>query len=183
MKEEELDNLIEKAINSVASKKADMAQWDMDNRRRMLARKRWRIYGISAAASAVVIIGVGISIFLNRESGNEYGITSTTPIYRGGSCDISEIQAMIDSLHYEMALQAIDVTLADTLIDPSYTSERQDYLRSLNANREYELIWLKINALAKSGKTTEAIPLLEEYVKKDGEHLKEAQTLLNDLTK
>ena len=90
---------------------------------------------------------------------------------------------MIDSAKYEAALQAIDATLADTVIDPSFSSERQDYLRSINANREYELTWLKVNVLIKSGKKTEAIPLLKEYVKKDGEHIKEAQTLLNDLTK
>ena len=82
-----------------------------------------------------------------------------------------------------MALQAIDVTLADTVIDPSFTSERQVYLRSLNTDREYELIWLKINVLVKSGKKTEAVPLLEDYIKTDGRHQKEAKILLNDLTK
>lgn len=187
MKEDNIDNRIERIAESVGSKKAAMRLWETDRvsdeLKRKVAAKRWRTYGISAAASVVVICGVGLGIFLNRDRGNDYGVTSTAPVYRGGSCDIVEIQAMIDSAKYEEALQAIDVTLADTLIDPSFTSERQDYLRSVNANREYELIWLKINVLIKSGKKTEAIPLLNEYVKVEGEHQKEAQTLLNDLTK
>lgn len=186
MKEDNIDKRIERVAESVGSKKAAMRRWEADRiatemQKKMVA-KRWRTYGISAAASIFVICGIGLGFFINRGD-NDYGVTSTAPVYRGGSCDIVEIQAMIDSAKYEEALQAIDVTLADTVIDPSFTSERQDYLRSLNANREYELIWSKINVLIKSGKKTEVIPLLEEYAKAEGEHQKDAQTLLNDLTK
>ena len=187
MKEDNLDKRIERVAESVGKKKAAMRQWEADRisdeLKRRFAAKRWRTYGISAAASVVVICGVGLGIFLNRDRGNDYGVTSAAPVYRGGSCEIAEIQAMIDSSKYEMALQAIDVTLADTVIDPSFTSERQVYLRSLNTDREYELIWLKINVLVKSGKKTEAVPLLEDYIKTDGRHQKEAKILLNDLTK
>lgn len=187
MKEDNIDKRIERVVESVGSKKVAMHQWEADRvsdeLKRKVAAKRWRTYGISAAASVVVICGVGLGIFLNRDRGNDYGVTSAVPVYRGGSCDIAEIQAMIDSSKYEMALQAIDVTLADTAIDPSFTSERQNYLRSLNTNREYELTWLKINVLVKSQKKAEAIMLLEEYVETEGEHQKNAQTILNDLTK
>lgn len=187
MKEDNIDKRIEIVADSVGSKKAAMRQWEADRisdeLKRRFAAKRWRTYGISAAASIVLICGIGLGLFINRGGDNDYGVTSTAPVYRGGSCDIVEIQSMVDSAKYEAALQAIDVTLADTVIDPSFTSERQDYLRSVNANREYELIWLKINVLIKSGKKADAIPLLEEYVKDEGEHLKEAQNLLNDLTK
>lgn len=187
MKEDNIDKRIERVAESVGSKKAAMRQWEADRvsyeLNRKVAAKRWRTYGFSAAASIVLICGIGFGFFINRGGDNDYGVTSTAPVYRGGSCDIAEIQSMIDSAKYEEALQAIDVTLADTVIDPSFTSERQDYLRNVNANREYELIWLKINVLIKSGKKAEAIPLLEEYVKTEGEHQNEAQTLLNDLTK
>ena len=176
MKEDDIDKRIERVAESVGSKKAAMRQWEADRvsdeLKRKVATKRWRTYGFSAAASIVLICGIGFGFFINRGGDNDYGVTSSAPVYRGGSCDIVEIQAMIDSAKYEAALQAIDATLADT-----------DYLRSINANREYELTWLKVNVLIKSGKKTEAIPLLKEYVKKDGEHIKEAQTLLNDLTK
>lgn len=186
MKEYSIDKRIERVAESVGSKKAAMRHWDAervsDELKRKVAAKKWRTYGISAAASIVLICGIGLGFFINRGGDDDYGVTSSAPIYRGESCDISEIQAMIDSAHYEEALKAIDVTIADTVIDPSFTSERQDYLRSLNANREYELTWLKINVLIKSGKKTEAIPLLEEYVKAAGEHQKDARTLLNDLS-
>ncbi len=187
MKEDDIDNRIERVTESVGSKAAAMHQWEADRvsyeLKRKVAAKRWRTYGISAAASIVLICGIGFGFFINRGGDNGYGVTSTAPVYRGGSCDLVEIQAMIDSAKYEKALQAIDVTLADTVIDPSSTSERQDYLRSVNANREYELTWLKVNVLIKSGKKTEAILLLKEYVKTEGEHQKEALTLLNDLTR
>lgn len=187
MKEDNIDNRIERIAESVGLKKAAMRQWEADRvsdeLKRKVAAKRWRTYGFSAAASIVLICGIGFGFFINREGDNDYGVTSIAPVYRGGSCDIVEIQAMIDSSKYEEALQAIEVTLADTVIDPSFTSERQDYLRSVNANREYELTWLKINVLIKSGKRTEVIPLLKEYVKAEGEHQKETQILLNNLTK
>lgn len=187
MKEDNIDNRIERVVESVGSKKAAMRRWKAERvsveLKRKVAAKRWRTYGILAAASIVLICGVGLGFFMNRGGNNDYGVSSTTPIYRGGSCDIEEIQAMIDSAKYDEALQAIDVTLADTIIDPSFTSERQDYMRSLNANREYELTWLKINVLTQRGEKVETIQLLREYVKRDGLHQEEAGKLLNDLTK
>lgn len=187
MKEGNLDKLIERVAESVGSKKAAMRQWEADRvsdeLKRKIAAKRWRTYGISAAASIVLICGIGLGFFINRGVENDYRVTSTAPVYRGGRCDIVEIQAMIYSSKYDEALQAIEVTLADTIIDSSFTPERKDYLRSLNTNREYELNWLKINALIHSGKKTEAIPLLREYVKKNGVHQNEALNFLNDLAK
>ena len=191
MKEENIDKRIERVAESVGSKNAAMRQWEAEwvsnEMKRKIATKRWRTYGISAAASIVLICGIGFGLFINRSGDNDYdndyGVSSNAPVFRGGSCDIVEIQDMINSAKYEKALHAIDVTLADTVIDPSFTPERQDYLRSVNANREYELTWLKVNVLIKSGEKTEAISLLKEYVKTEGEHQKEAQTLLNSLTK
>lgn len=187
MKEENIDNRIERAIESVGSKKASMRQWESERiaseMQHKVAAKRWRAYGISVAASVAVICGVGVGIFMNRGGDNDYGVTSTAPVYRGGSCDISEIQAMIDAANYVEALQTIDATMADTVIDPSYTLERQEYLRSLNNNREYELTWLKIDVLVKTHKNQEAITLLEEYVKSDGVHQTKAKELLHKLSR
>lgn len=186
MKEEDIDKRIERVAKSVGSKKAAMRQWESERvsneLRRNVAAKRWRTYGISAAATIVVICGIGFGFLINRGGNNDYGITSSAPIYRGGSCDIPEIQAMIDSAYYDKALQAIEVTMADTVIDASFTPERQEYLRSLNANRNYELEWLMIGALVKSKRTDEATSHLKEYTSKEGVHQEEAKTLLNKLT-
>ncbi len=183
MKEEDIDKRIGRVVESVASKKAAMRQWESDRisseMQRKVATKRWLIYGISAAASVVMICGVGLGIFLNRDGDNDYGVTSTAPVYRGGSCDISEIQSMIDSEKYVEALQAIEATIADTVIDPSFSSERKEYLRNVNNNREYELKWLKIDILVKTEKHKEAITLLKEYVNTDGIHQEEAKQLLH----
>lgn len=187
MKEEDIDKRIERVVESVGSKKAAMRQWESERvseeLRRKISKKKWRTYGISAAASIVVICGIGLGFFMNRGGGNDYGVSSSAPVYRGGSCEISEIQSMIDSKHYDDALKAIEATMADTIIDPSFTSERLDYLRSLNANREYELTWLKIDILVKTHKNEEAITLLEEYVKSDGVHQTEAKQLLYKLSR
>lgn len=185
MKEEDIDKRIERVVESVGSKKAAMRQWESNRisseMQRRIAPQRWRTYGISAAASVVVICGVGLGIFLNRGGRNDYGVTSSAPVYRGGSCDISEIQAMIDSRHYEEALRAIETTMADTIIDSSFTSERQGYLRSLNANREYELTWLKIQVLVKLNKKQDVYNLLKEYALREGLHKAEAQGLLEKM--
>lgn len=187
MKKEDIDSRIERVVESVATKKTAMRQWESERiaseMRRTYVAKRMRTYGISAAASIIVICTVGLVVFLNLGGGDDYGVTSSASVYRGGGCDISEIQSMIDSSEYEKALNAIDATMADTVIDPSFTSERQAYLRSLNANREYELKWLKIDILVKSGKTKEAVTLLKEYVDKAGVHQEEAKHLLSKLTR
>ena len=187
MKEEDINKRIERVVESVASKKAAMRQWESDwissEMQRKVAAKRWRIYGISAVASVVVICGVGLGIFLNRGEDNDYSVTSAAPVYRGGSCDISEIQSMIDSDKYVEALQAIEATIADSVIDPSFTSERQEYLRNVNNNRKYELTWLKIDILVKTEKHEEAITLLKEYVNADGIHQEEAKQLLHKLAR
>lgn len=186
MKDEDLDKRIERVVESVGSKKDAMRRWESDRisseMKREVAAKRWRAYGISAAASVVIICGIGISLYVSRSRDGDSGVAALAPIYRGGSCDISEIQAMIDSVLYDKALQAIDATLADTVIDRSFTLERQVYLRDLNANREYELTWLKIDILVKTEKTDEALLLLKNYVMKEGAHQKEAEELLHKLT-
>lgn len=189
MKIEDIDNRIERVVESVGAKRAAMHQWESNRilleKHRELKARKWRTYGIPVAASLVVICGICLGIFLHRGGGADYdyGVTSTAPIYRGGSFDISEIQSMIDSAQYDKALRAIDITLADTVIDPSFTEERQDYLRSLNVNREYELIWRKIQILVKTKKIDEAKFLLNEYVNSDGVHQTEAKDLLNKLSR
>lgn len=185
MKEEDIDNRIERVVKSVASKKAEMAQWESERKssevRRAVASKHWRTYGISAAASVVVICAIGIGVYMNRLGNADYGVTSSAPVYRGGSANIDEIKAMIDSKMYQEALQAIDATIADTIIDPTFTMERQEYLRSVNRNQEYELTWLKIQVLAKLGEKQDVKILLEDYVTQEGSYQTEAKGLLDKI--
>lgn len=190
MKEEDIDNRIERVIESVGAKKAAMRQWETDRltheaKRRFPAGK-WRKYGISAAASIIVICGIGLGILLNKPADAEPGDTSLPPVsqpaYRGGSSDIDEISAMIDSARFDEALQAIDANLADTVIDPEFTIERQQYLRELNAARAYQLTWMKIDVLIRSDKKAEAISLLRQFADEEGDHQEEAKNILNELT-
>lgn len=190
MKEEDIDNRIERIAESVGSKKAAMRQWEADRvsdeLKRKVAAKRWRIYGISAAASVIVICGIGIGTLLKEGGRNVHGVsspeyTSTASVYRGGAVDLSEISAMIDSAQYNEALRAINISMADTTVDLSFTPERQQYLRDLNKSRIYELAWMKIDVLIKSGRKNEAIKQLESFVKEEGVHQSEAKNLLKSL--
>lgn len=205
MKEEDIDSRIERVVRSVAAKRAAMRGWEAHglgtkiDRRAVCAApavaaapapaaakpsRKWRLWVVSAAASVIVILGVGISLYIGRSGGDDVMPSAAPPaVYRGGSADIQDIQAMIDCGRYDEALRAIEVTRADTAINPSYTPVRQEYLRSLNANRDYELEWLRIGVLVKSGRKEAAVAGLREYVKTDGEHRHEAETLLNELTK
>lgn len=181
MKEADMDKRIERMVKSVASKKATMAQWEAERKSseiRRAATKKWRTF-ISVAASVIVICAVGIGIYLNEYGSGDFNTMPAPTVFRGGNFDMLEIQAMIDSGRYERALNAIEDALADMdIIDPSSSLERQEYLKTLNDYREYELTWLKIDALVKSDKKDEAITLLKEYVKLNGEHQAEAHKLL-----
>lgn len=187
MKEEDIDHRIERVLKSVVSKKAEMSKWESERKstevRRAVASKHWRTYGISAAASVVVISTIGIGLYMNHHGNTDYGVTSSAPIYRSGSADIDEIKVMIDSEKYKEALQAIDATIADTIIDPTFTKERQEYLRSVYHNQEYELTWLKIQVLAKLDKKLEAMSLLRKYSQIEGSHQTEARGLLEEMKK
>lgn len=68
--------------------------------------------------------------------------------------------------------------MADTTVDLSFTPERQQYLRDLNKSRIYELKWMKIDVLIKSGRKNEALKQLESFVKEEGVHQSEAKKLL-----
>lgn len=187
MKEEDIDNRIERVVKSVASKKAEMSKWESERKSPevhcVVTSKRWRIYGISAAASVVVLCTIGIGLYMNRPSNTDYGVTSSAPIYRSGSADIDEIKTMIVSEKYKEALHAIDATIADTIIDPTFTKERQEYLRSVNHNQEYELTWLKIKVLNKLDKKQDAMSLLGKYTQIEGLHQTEARELLEKMKK
>lgn len=185
MKEEDIDNRIKQVIKSVASKKADIATWERqrvetEKNRKIIFQKR-TTYTVSAAASVAIICGVGISIYMNRTVDSNIGITSSAPIYRGSSSDISSIAALIDSAKYSQALADIDATMADTVLDPTMSAERREYLRSVQQNQNYELTWMKINVLLKLAKRQEAVDLLNDYINLGGEHQAEAKTLLDKL--
>lgn len=199
---EDIDKRIERAIDSVASKKADMARWETqrveaENHRKNIL-KRWRTYGISAAASIAVVCFVGIRLFTDRQSHSadeaiptasfersamDYDDSSESTVFRGGAADINEISAMIDSGKYQEALHTINVAKGDTAIDPSLSADRREYLRSVNAERLYELKWMEINVYLEMGKKDYAIRLLQSYVNEDGDHQQEAKQILEVLRK
>lgn len=187
MKEENIDSRIERAIKDLASKKAQMAQWETECKqeelRRSLSLRKRRIYYMSVAASVVVIVFVGIGMYFNNTVSGPKPEIPAAPVYRGGSVDMDEIEGMMDSAKYEEAIKAIDITLTDTIIDKSLPVEQQNYIRELQKQQSYDITWLKIQCLLKVGKKDEAVTLLRNYAGEDGTHKSEAQQLLEDLPK
>lgn len=201
MKEDNIDERIERVIRSVAAKKKDINMWESERTNfgsgNSALKKRWII---SSAAAAVLITLVGVSYLRHVTYSNERELSRSmsedegdlesivdiyygNPVFRGGERDITEIEIMIKECQYEDALLAINTALADTVIDAEMSQERYDYQRNLIDLQNYELTWLKITTLLKLGKTEEAVALLKDYVNETGDHQIDAQNLLNKLRK
>lgn len=189
MKEEDnIDARIERVVRSVAAKKADMDQWKTIqiplalDKAPQKSRNIWRIAGASVAAVALLVAGVGIGIgYMNRDREDAY--VSHQVVYRSGGNGLAGLGALPgeDDGEPKTALQEIDEALADTFVDPSYSPERQEYLRELNRVNTYLLTWLKIKELIKENRKEEAFELLESYKEEEGEHREEAARLYKKL--
>lgn len=191
MKEEDIDSRIERAVNELASKKALMAEWERERAaeaaRKALRIRKMRTYGVSAAASLIVVAAVGTGLYLSHSGSDGPGVAMTShdsaPVFRGGNVGQTEIMALMDADRYEDALKAIDEALADSIIDPALPDEQQEYMRNLYGILRYDMTWLKIRSLIRLDRKEEAIGLLRDYVREDGENQTAAKHLLNELTK
>lgn len=184
MKEEEIDNRIERVVKSVAAKKAEMTRWKVEhNIYRRGTRRRWGFYSISTAACVVVAIGVGIHFMTTFRHGDMSTGVSSEVIYRGGSSELEEIVSLINANKNAEAITRIDLLMGDTILSHDMTDQRRKYIREVQAVQRYELEWIKINALVNLGQKDEAIELLKSYIKKDGEYNGKAEIMLNALSK
>lgn len=194
MKEENIDERIERVIRSVSTKKKDMAMWSTENAKMKLRKRRIINFGISAAASVAVfaIVGICYLTFYWKESGPtsdlspsplsyEYGSIQPSPEYSNDTTDIEAVKSLINTGKYEDAFDAIEAIEGDTIINYTIPEDRKQQIRMLHYLRKYELEWLKIETLIKLNKKTEAIDLLNQYVKKEGAHKINAQQLLENL--
>lgn len=194
---DQYDGLIARSIESVAGKREQMARWEEALKQsalnKAMAKRRKRIYWISAAACVAVICGVGLSIIrpggqIGRENevggyNTGIGMMSETgqPEYRGSISD-DRIDALIEAGQFDRALEAIDMAMADTVVDPGLAPDRMEYERALIAERQDYLTWTKINVLVKKGDKTEAVKLLREFVKTDSQYSRQAEELLDSIT-
>lgn len=194
MKEENVDERIERVIRSVAAKKKDMAMWNTENAKIKLRNKQIRIFGLSAVASVAIIAVVGIwyLTFYWKESGPkqdlspsyvsyEYSAKQPSYDYSSEDSDIIAVESLIDSKRYEEALEAIEAILADTIIDSKLPMERKNQIRMLQEDKAYELEWIKIQTLIKLNRKTEALDLLTNYVEMSGPNQIKAKELMDEL--
>lgn len=202
MKEEDIDNRIERVIKSVGAKRAEMARWAEEREGREKREKReenfasrsssrkWLRYGIPVAASLVVVCSIGLGILFTRvgsgsESSRGFGSSSTSVYvtFRGGASAEHNIIALMDSARYEEALELVNEELADTAIPADYTIERRAYIKQVNQARDYQLTWLKVEILLKEERIEEAKEILDGYRHLHGEHQEEALKIYKQICK
>ena len=196
MNEENIDERIERVIKSVASKKEDMIIWNTEKAKRELRNRRMRNFRVTAAASVAVLVGIGTCymIFFWKEAGPssdlspsqisyEYSPKQDSSNYIDESSEIEAVESMIKSERYEDALEAIEAILADTLIDPTLSLERKKQIRGFHEEKAYALEWIKIQTLIKLNRKTEALDLLNHYVRIYGPNQFLAKELMDELNK
>lgn len=176
---------IERRITDLARKHELMAQWD--RRIAASARRRSRlayIYG-AAAAVAVVLLAAGAFLLAPRTDApapvmDETASTWDEIQWRSGS-DADEVLELVSAGDCEGALRLIDSLQADTAVDPSLPAQQREYIRIVNAERAYELEWIRINILVNTGRTDQARALLEEYSRREGDRRESAAQMLQEL--
>lgn len=212
MKEEELDSRIERVVREEASRMSRISEWERDwrscrrgdfaefrgpyrraacspapdwsereRRQPTVGRRRRRWWLLPVAASAVLLFGAGLVWHFTALRGPRVmdGETSMPDVYTGGADSVTDIEALVDSADYSRALMRIDRALADSC---TVVGERGSRHAS-GVGRRYELTWLKIRSLAGLGHKSEALELLDEYIRIEGPHQQEALRLYEDILK
>ena len=133
-----------------------------------------------------MVLGVAIDWFANTATENIEVGSATAPknevVFRGGGPD-EYIARLIDEGKEQLALAAIDSALDDMQIDSLLPAEEVQYQRQLAKDRTYELTWLKIQALHRSGRDEEAEALLKDFCTKPGKYHDDAVGLYLHLKK
>lgn len=111
--------------------------------------------------------------------------------YRGSN-SLQQIAGLMNQKEYEKALAAIaaeekslnlkEQELSDSVLFGTMSGEEieaMNYERNLLKNMQYDLNWMKANALLGLGRKKEAIALLEMLKTEEGEHRMQADSLYN----
>lgn len=173
---------VARSVKSVAEKKAQMAQWNRDAAVRPLNKRGpWRVIVASAAGLALVIVcGWWLLMKVGSAPDDRLGTPLPPDEFRGG-VGLDSVEAMIEWGEYGRALAAIEVAMADTVIDPGLPAEQIEYQRIVLQDKLYELRWLRIIALVNTGRSERAVEELKTYVELEGAHQEQAKKLLNRL--
>lgn len=160
-----------------------------ERRAQYLRSHRYATVGVSLAAC--LAIALFVLSWLNTATSVllDLGIEQPTlSEYRSASSSAADIDDAMNRQHYEIALDRIDAALETSfenlaqLEEPSMIDdEALLYEKELEVAHNYQLRWMRIYALASLKRNDEAIQDLEHFVTLEGEHQKEALTLLNKL--
>lgn len=180
---------IRDAVVELKKKRILMAEWErnyaLDKKFRSIRRRRRLIVGSSVAAMLVVVLGIAIN-WLSPPRPGTYDVKGTFPekevVFRGGGPD-EYIARLIKEGKEQQALAAIDSALDDMQIDSLLPAEEVQYQKQLAKDRTYELTWLKIQALHRSGRDEEAEALLKDFCTKPGKYHDDAVGLYLHLKK
>lgn len=160
------------------------------------SRKTWLWIPSIAVIAAIFVFGYFLFAPTGTPSGGGYIAPQMFVDNYRGSGSLQQIAEFINQRDYEKALAAIEMEektlriqeseLADSISSATMNEERSEalgYERILLTSMEYDLKWLKINALLGVGHKDEAIALLKEFKAEKGEHRIQADSLYNALKK
>lgn len=160
-----------------------------ERRTQYLRSHKYAAVGVSLAAC--LAIALFVLPWLNTATPVllDLGIEQPTlSEHRSASPSAADIDDAMSRQHYEVALDRIDAALetsSENLAQLEETNMIDDeallYEKELEVAHNYQLRWMRIYALASLKRNDEAIHDLEYFVTLDGEHQKEALTLLNKL--
>lgn len=150
-------------------------------------RKLYQVVG-SITAAAVLLVGVFVLQKRNDDVGLKGGEQHGGELFRGVD-GTTDVDVLLQTNQYEKALTLIDSLEVDYKksvydgIAVNLLSEEQLYEKEINTQALYKLTWQKIQALYGLERVNEAMKLLHEFRKKEGEYKQKADSIWNVITK
>lgn len=135
---------------------------------------------LTVVGGILVIFAMGIYMMCYETQKEDIESVAQTIHYDGAYPEVHRAANLYDAGKYVNA-----IALADSLIQENDRADIPELHRraaeSRNADRDYELTWVKINSLVGMGHEQDARLLLDSYVNIKGKYRKEAKELLGKI--
>ena len=143
-------------------------------------RNSLRAFVLTVVLGVVALFVIGF-IFVDFSAAADVVESAAEPIeYRGGYPEVHHVANLYVAGKYLDAIDLADSLLSETDRD-SIPELHRRVLDGRNAARDYELIWVKINALVAMGHEQDALVILNSYVKIKGVYQQPALALKSEI--
>lgn len=140
-----------------------------------------RAFVLTVVLGIVALFVIGF-LFIDFGEAEDVVESVAGPIdYKGGYPEVHRAADLYDAGKYMDAITHADSLLSENDRD-SIPDLHRRILAARNAERDYELVWIKINSLVAMGHEQDAIPLLNSYIKIKGPYRQQALHLKSSLS-